>query len=83
MYYRNDAPIQDIWNDPDERFGEVPPDGPDAGECVWCRESRISGADCGAVEPMGDGYECTRMRGHTGKHVACGGSGSHKLAIWE
>ena len=31
------------------------------------------------------GFFCTRKKGHTGEHVACGGeeSGMHKLAIWK
>ena len=83
MYHSNDAPIQAIWNDPEERFGEVPPDDPGAEGCAWC-QNVPEGGQCGASEPGNDNeYECTRKIGHTGKHVACGGAGLHKLAIWE
>lgn len=29
------------------------------------------------------GYGCTRVEGHTGKHVACGLQNGHDYKIWE
>lgn len=44
--------------------------------------------DCPSVEPTTDerplGYLCTRPRGHTGPHVACGTRAhEHNIAVWE
>lgn len=77
-FHPNDAPIQDIWNDPDERFGEVSPGDPGAEDCVWCRGGKDM---CDVMQP-GEGYQCTRQKGHAGNHVACGGANSHSIAAW-
>ena len=30
-----------------------------------------------------NGFYCTRLRGHSGPHVACGGVSRHTLRLWE
>lgn len=35
-----------------------------------------------SCEAVDDGYICTRHFGHSGDHVACGGTQSHALHTW-
>ena len=47
-----------------------------------CRPEIPDERRCEAICPIGIGYCCTRLRGHSGSHVACGTGGRHELAVW-
>lgn len=42
-----------------------------------------TGTWCKAPEPPNTGYICSRLKGHTGPHMACNMSGDHDITRWE
>jgi hypothetical protein len=51
--------------------------------CEFCDARGPNGRSCLSRQEPGEvfGYDCTRLRGHSGDHVACGGS-RHDIARW-
>jgi hypothetical protein len=49
--------------------------------CAEARELRMLGSSRECEEKSSRLYLCTRLLGHTGPHIACGGE--HNLDIWE
>lgn len=47
------------------------------GECATGR-----GLPCSAVSDLVNLYHCTRDKGHTGPHVACGVDEEHDICVW-
>lgn len=69
----------------DNLLDDSPPDTvavsrDDVAECEFCACVDVCVGVCAAEN--GDHYLCSRERGHTGQHVACGGAWSHNIASW-
>jgi len=47
-------------------------------KCEFCREARKVGAMCNVAY---DGFYCTRAKGHSGPHAACGLM-QHPIKTW-
>lgn len=53
-----------------------------SGPCRFCHVP-VTRAVCGMTDDVdGQRYRCSRQKGHTGDHVACGGEGRHGMHAW-